>query len=128
MITSLLENFSQSLIAFIESKNINGVVGLFPFEIEIKDDKWHFFIDLDNIEFIKYSTMTASAIYMMRLSIAKRVDNYVEFITGISEFLQELIEYIMGLLLINRIEIGEFGYDTINGCGSVSLLMRVGFE
>ena len=128
MINDILSSLKNIVEEFIEIKNIDGEVEVFPSNVELTDTKWHFYLDIDDIVITKITTSTSSASYTLRLSIVRIEEGYNNFILNVSKFLNDLIEQLMTLLMVNRIELTEFGYDIVSGYGAVSLLMKVGFE
>lgn len=128
MIIDILEALKGLIENYCNTNDIDCVVSIMPDATAINNDKWYFFIDIDEINYVKNTTINIGATYDIKIGIAKRVNNYREFISGISLFIDELCRHIMTTIAVTQLTIGEYGYDEVNKIGALSIIAKVGVE
>ncbi len=128
MIIDILEALKGLVENYCNANGIDCVVSIMPDATAINNDKWYFFVDIDEINYVKNTSISVGATYDIKIGIAKRVNNYREFISGISLFIDELCRHIMTTIAVTQLTIGEYGYDEVNKVGALSIVAKVGVE
>ncbi len=124
--SEILSSIKTLLETFITEKHLDATVEVFPNEIDITDNKIHFYLDIEEVVRKKITTDNYVCNYDLKIAIAKYENDYGSFMTTLNTFDGELINMLMSKILITQITTNNFAYDSKNKCGYCEIIASVG--